>query len=166
MSILYRAVRVGQHGLPFTLYKFRTMVENADAIGGSSTADDDPRITCVGRILRKTKLDELPQLINVIKGDMALIGWRPESPEYLDTIPLEVLATKPGIIGWATLHDIDEGAALKGQADPDAYYVEHILPEKRKNELWYVQNKNLWLDIKIVWLTLLSVLRLRRGVLQ
>lgn len=160
MSLLYKAQRIGQHGKTFTLYKFRTMVKNAHLLGGSSTSDDDPRITKIGKILRKTKLDELPQIINILNGSMSLIGWRPESPEYLHTIPDEVLATKPGIIGWATLHDIDEGAVLKGQADPDKYYEEVILPEKRKNELWYVRNKSLLLDIKIVLLTIKGILHL------
>lgn len=153
MSILYIAARVGQNGKIFKLLKFRTMVLNADKIGGSSTADDDPRITWWGRILRKTKLDELPQIVNVLKGDMALIGWRPESPEYLDTIPPEVLATKPGIIGYATLFDIDEGAELAGKVDPDKYYAEVILPKKREHELWYVRNRSLSLDLWIIWAT-------------
>src|SRR3990167_6923438 len=107
------------------------MVEGADKLGGSSTADDDPRITKIGRILRKTKLDELPQIWNWIKGDMNLIGWRPEVPEYLHTIPTEVLMTKPGIIGWATLSDMDEGFTLKGSLNPDKDYEDKILPKKR-----------------------------------
>src|SRR3990167_4546690 len=105
MSLFYRAKRIGKNGKIFELLKFRTMVLNADQVGGSSTSDDDPRITRIGKFLRKTKLDELPQLVNVLRGDMKIIGWRPESPEYLSTIPKEVLATKPGIIGWATLSD-------------------------------------------------------------
>lgn len=154
MSILYRATRVGQFGEPFTLYKFRTMVEDADKIGGSSTSDTDPRITWWGKILRKTKLDELPQLLNVLNGDMAFIGWRPEALEYLDTFPLEVLLTKPGIIGYATLQDMDEGAFLKDFPDPDAAYRDLILPLKRTNELWYVRNKCLYLDLYIIFATI------------
>ena len=133
------------------------MVENADTIGGSSTADDDPRITKIGKILRKTKLDELPQLWNWIKGDLSLIGWRPESPEYLHTIPQEVLNTKPGIFGLATLNNIDEGATLKGKEDPDKYYLENILPEKRRLELFYVRNKSLKLDAYILTKTLCRI---------
>src|SRR5690348_16433282 len=97
--MLYKAVRIGKSGKQFLMLKFRTMVKNADKIGGSTTADSDPRITRIGRILRKTKLDELPQIINVMRGEMSLIGWRPEAPEYLSTLPPLVLATKPGIIG-------------------------------------------------------------------
>ena len=129
------------------------MVEFADKIGGSSSGDNDVRITRVGRILRKTKLDEIPQIINWIKGDVALVGWRPEAPEYSHTIPEEVLQTKPGIIGWATLSDMDEGAELAGKENPDKYYEEVILPRKRELELWYVRNKSFWFDIKIVALT-------------
>lgn len=154
MSIIYKASRVGRYGKLFTLYKFRTMVEGADKIGGSSTSDNDPRITWWGKILRKTKLDELPQLINVLHGDMGLIGWRPEAPEYLHTIPPEVLDTKPGIIGYATLHDMDEGAFLKDFPDPDAAYRDLILPLKRTNELWYARNKCLYLDLYIVFATI------------
>lgn len=150
MSILYKAKRIGRFGKIFLMYKFRTMCENADKIGGSSTADDDPRITKIGKILRKTKIDELPQIINLIKGDMALIGWRPESPEYLNTIPKEVLDSKPGIFSLATLQDIDEGAILNGQPNPDKYYEEIILPKKRKDELFYVRNKSFILDLKIL----------------
>ncbi len=158
MSLIYKSVRVGQFGKPFILFKFQTMCDGAEWMGGSSTADDDPRITRIGRILRKTKLDELPQIYNWLKGDMALIGWRPEVPAYLHTIPTEVLMTKPGILGWATLFDIDEGATLKGSKDPDKDYEEKILPMKREQELYYVRNKNWRLDIFIVFATIKKIL--------
>jgi lipopolysaccharide/colanic/teichoic acid biosynthesis glycosyltransferase len=150
MEIFYKAQRIGQFGKPFTMYKFRTMVKNADKIGGSSTSDDDPRITRLGKFLRKTKLDELPQFINVFKGDMNLIGWRPEALEYLNTFRSEILETKPGIIGLATLWDSDEGAMLAGSLDPDREYVDNILPKKRELEYYYVINKSIWLDLQIV----------------
>ena len=134
------------------------MVPNASRIGGSSTASDDPRITPVGRILRKYKIDELPQLFNWFKGDIKLIGWRPEAPEYLQTIPKEVLATKPGLIGLATLWDIDEGEALKGKSDPDKYYVDNILRQKRKLELQYVRTKSFKLDAWIILKTIQKLL--------
>jgi len=158
MSIFYKSRRIGKNGKTFDLWKFRTMLPNADQIGGSSTADDDPRITRIGRILRKTKLDELPQLWNWLKGDVALIGWRPEALEYLSTIPPEVLATKCGIIGLATLEDIDEGATLKGKEDPDKYYAEVILPKKRELELFYVRNKSFILDCRILAQTLCRII--------
>ena len=142
------------------MYKFQTMVANADTIGGSSTADNDPRITKVGYWLRKTKLDELPQLFNILKGDMTFIGWRPESPEYLSTIPPEVLATKPAILGISTLWDSDEGALLSKAEDPDKMYLEEILPIKRKLELYYVQNQTTWLKTWIILETTRKMLRL------
>ena len=158
MNILYTSKRVGQYGKLFTVYKLRTMIENADKMGGSSTADDDKRITKTGKILRKTKLDKLPQLINLLKGDMVLIGWRPESPEYLDTIPEEILKTKPGITGLATLNDFNEGKELRGKEDPDQYYKDVILPKKRELELYYVRNKTFKLKCWILWRTIKKLL--------
>lgn len=163
MSLLYRARRIGKGGQLFTLYKFRTMVQNAAQLGGSSTADNDPRITRIGYFLRKTKLDELPQIINVLKGEMAFIGWRPESPEYLSTLAPAILATKPGIIGLATLWDSDEGATLKDAEDPDKFYAEKILPVKRKLELFYVENRGIRLNTWIILNTIKKLL-LRRAV--
>ena len=156
--LIYRSKRVGQNGRIFELLKFRTMIPNAELVGGSSTADDDPRITKIGRFLRKTKLDELPQLWNWIKGDVCLISWRPESPEYLSTIPDEVLRTKPGIIGYATLWNIDEGATLKGKENPDKYYEEVILLRKRELELYYVRNKSFILDLTILTKTIWRII--------
>lgn len=162
MSIFYKAQRIGQYGTPFTMYKFRTMIQNADKLGGSSTSDDDPRITLIGKILRKTKLDELPQLINVIKGDMDIIGWRPEALEYLHTYNFTgILLTKPGIIGLATLWDSDEGALLAGSDDPDRDYLEKILPMKRKLEQYYVKHRSFLFDIKILLDTFLKICRLK-----
>jgi len=155
MKGIYGSRRVGKDGKIFTCYKFKTM---KDESGPTSSADDDPRITKIGRILRKTKLDELPQIINILKGEMTLIGWRPEDPKYLNTIHPEVLATKPGIIGWATLSNMDEGGILKGSLDPDRDYEEKILPKKRELELWYVRNKSLKLDILIIIKTIRALL--------
>jgi len=126
--------------------------------GSLSTAEDDSRITKIGRFLRKWRLDELPQIWNILRGDMTLIGWRPEVPQYLNTIPPEVLATKPGIIGLATLYDINEGERLRGQKDPDKYYEDYIMPEKRKLDLYYARNKSFWLDIKILWRTFVKLI--------
>ena len=155
MSIIYKAQRIGKNGKVFTCYKFKTLREEP---GPSSSGDDDPRITKIGRILRKTKIDELPQIINIFKGEMTLIGWRPEDPKYLNTIHPEVLATKPGIIGWATLSDMDEGGILRGSLDPDKDYEEKILPKKRELEIWYVRNKSLKLDILIFVKTIRALL--------
>ena len=165
MSIIYKSKRIGRYGKEFTLYKLRTMIEGADKIGGSSTSADDKRLTKIGKFLRKWKIDETLQFFNLLKGDMKIIGWRPEALEYLHTIPKEILNTKPGIIGLATLWDIDEGEVLKGKEDPDKYYEEEILPLKRKLDLYYIRNKSLSLDIKIITATVLGVFRIRKHIL-
>lgn len=165
MSIIYKSERIGLHGKPFKLFKFRTMIEGADKLGGSSTSADDPRLTKIGKFLRKWKIDESLQFFNILKGDMKIIGWRPEAPEYLHTISKEILDTKPGIIGLATLWDIDEGEVLKGKEDPDKYYEENILPLKRKLDTYYIRNKSLSLDIKIIIATILGLCRIRKHIL-
>lgn len=131
--VFYRGVRVGRNGKLFRIYKFRTMVVNAEKIGGSSTADDDPRITRIGKFIRKHKLDELPQLINVLKGEMSFVGPRPEVQHYVNMYTAEekaMLSVKPGITDWASLWNSDEGAILAGSPDPEKTYMEEIRPEK------------------------------------
>jgi lipopolysaccharide/colanic/teichoic acid biosynthesis glycosyltransferase len=159
--IFYRGVRIGQFGKPFRIFKFRTMVVNADKIGGPSTADDDPRITKIGKILRKYKIDELPQLINVLKGEMSIVGPRPEVPFYVDMFTEEekrILDVKPGITDWASLWDCDEGAILAGSSDPEKTYMEKIRPIKIKLQLRYVDNHSFFTDLKIIFLTILTVI--------
>lgn len=154
--VLYRGVRVGLHGKLFRILKFRTMVDNAERLGGSCTANDDPRITSLGRWLRKYKLDELPQLINVLCGDMSFVGPRPEVPQYVDLYTTEeklILSVRPGITDWATLWDSDEGALLAGSSDPERTYLEQIRPEKLRLQLQYVRTRSLWIDIKILFAT-------------
>ena len=159
--IFYRGVRIGQFGKPFRIFKFRTMVVNADKIGGPSTADDDPRITKIGKILRKYKIDELPQLVNVLKGEMSIVGPRPEVPFYVDMFTEEekrILDVKPGITDWASLWDCDEGAILAGSSDPEKTYMEKIRPIKIKLQLRYVDNHSFFTDLKIIFLTILTVI--------
>lgn len=160
--ILYRGARVGLNKKIFYISKFRTMVVNADRIGGSCTADDDPRITKTGQFLRRTKLDELPQLINVVCGDMSLVGPRPEIESFTstyDSSQQQVLMVKPGITDFATLWDSDEGMLLKGEADPDRAYAERILPIKLKLQLEYVAKRSFWIDLKILAETIGLVLK-------
>lgn len=163
MSIFYRATRVGKDGKPFTMYKFRTMVENADKIGGPSTSADDARITRLGRFLRKYKLDELPQLWNVLKGDMALVGPRPDVPQVIHIMTEDekrvILSVKPGITDLASLWDFNEEERLRGKSDPHQAYLDEIWPEKKRLQIEYVKNKSFWLDIKILWKTALKLLR-------
>lgn len=158
--IFYRGERIGLHGKPFRIYKFRTMVANAENLGGPSTAADDPRITKFGKKIRKYKLDELPQLINVLKGEMSLVGPRPEVKHYTDMFNEEekvILSIKPGITDFASLWNSDEGAILAGSPDPEKAYVEKIRPEKIRLQLKYVREQSFWIDIKIILQTLIKI---------
>ncbi len=158
--VFYRGERVGQNGVPFRIFKFRSMVMNAEKIGGSSTADDDPRITKIGFKLRKLKLDEIPQLLNVLKGDMSFVGPRPEVRHYTDMFSEEektILSVRPGITDWASLWNPNEGKILSGSPDPDRTYMEEIRPTKLKLQLKYVREKSLRNDLVIILETLKTV---------
>jgi lipopolysaccharide/colanic/teichoic acid biosynthesis glycosyltransferase len=164
--VLYRGQRVGKAGHRFQMYKFRTMVVGADSIGPPITYRDDPRVTKAGKFLRRTKLDELPQLINVLKGEMSLVGPRPEDPSYVahyNAHQRELLRVKPGITGLTQLEYRDEAAMLEGgSADED--YLSHIMPEKLRLDLYYVENRSLALDIKILWQTATTLLFRNRRI--
>ncbi|HNW97299.1 MAG TPA: sugar transferase [Bacteroidales bacterium] len=160
--VLYPAKRVGQYGKEFRMYKFRTMVVNADKIGASSTTLSDSRITGIGRFLRKTKLDEIPQFINVFIGNMSIVGPRPDVKTFTDLFTEEekkILSVKPGITDWASVWNSDEGKILEGAEDPDKAYMELIWPGKKKLQLKYVNEHSFLTDIKIIWLTLAAVLK-------
>ncbi len=159
--ILYRGLRVGRNNVPFRILKFRSMVIDAESQGGASTADGDPRVTRIGRLMRKGKLDELPQLFNVLLGTMSFVGPRPEVQEYVDLYTEEekqILSLRPGITDWASIWNSDEGAVLAGSADPDRAYLEIIRPTKLKLQLKYARNHSPWIDLKIVAFTLRKVL--------
>lgn len=162
-SVFYRGVRIGRNGTPFRIFKFRTMVLDAERLGGPSTAGDDPRLTKVGRFLRKYKLDELPQLLNVLAGEMSLVGPRPEVPQYVALFTPEersILSVRPGITDWASLWNSDEAAVLAGSSDPERTYLEKIRPEKIRLQLEYVRKRSFWVDLSILFQTLaLIVLR-------
>jgi lipopolysaccharide/colanic/teichoic acid biosynthesis glycosyltransferase len=160
--VFYRGERIGLSGKPFNIYKFRTMVVDADRLGGPSTSDDDPRITRVGRWLRRYKLDELPQLINVLTGDMSIVGPRPEVKRYTDMYTEEeksILTVRPGITDWASIWNADEGAVLAGSEDPEKTYMELIRPIKLKLQMKYVREQSLRVDLKIIFLTILAMLQ-------
>lgn len=160
--VFYKAPRVGKNGKLFKMYKFRTMVVNADKIGASSTTSSDPRITRIGKFLRKYKLDEIPQLINVFIGNMSIVGPRPEVKFFTDLFTEEekaILSVKPGITDYASVWNSDEGKILEGAEDPDKAYMELIWPEKKRLQLKYVREGSFWVDIKIVFLTLRAVVR-------
>lgn len=159
--VFYRATRIGKGGQPFSMLKFRTMVAGADRQGPAVTASGDRRITRVGRWLRRSKLDELPQLINVLRGDMSLVGPRPEDPRYVALYtPAQraVLAVRPGITGPATIKYRHEEEALARAPDLDASYRQ-IMQEKLALDLEYVQQRSLWLDLTLIWATLLEIVR-------
>lgn len=159
--VFYRGLRVGKNGQPLRIFKFRTMVENADKIGGPSSPEDDPRITRTGKFLRKYKLDELPQLMNVLKGEMSLVGPRPEVPSEVETYSEEekkILSIRPGITDLASLKFHNEGEILKGSSDPHQTYREKIRPEKLRLALHYVHNHSFLTDLKIILKTLKTIL--------
>jgi len=163
--VFYRGVRVGLHGRPFRIFKFRTMVVDAERRGGSSTSDDDPRITRIGRLLRKYKLDELPQLLNVVHGEMSLVGPRPEVQHYVDMYTeaeKAILSVKPGITDWATLWNPDEGAVLAGSPDPERTYLEKIRPQKLRWQLEYVRRRSFLVDLRILAQTAATIVLRRR----
>ena len=160
----FRGERVGLNGKSFRIYKFRTMVVDAEKLGGPSTSDDDPRITRVGKLLRKYKLDELPQLINVFNGDMSIVGPRPEVPIEVETYNGEekkVLNVKPGITDYASLTFHNEGEIVKGSSDPHQAYREKIRPEKLKLALRYVEEQSFWVDLKIIFETIKTLVKTR-----
>ena len=159
--VFYRGKRVGRFGSPFRIFKFRSMVEKAEELGGPSTASDDPRLTKIGKFLKKYQLDELPQLINVLKGEMSLVGPRPEVKMYVDMMTDEerktILSIKPGMTDLASLWDFHEGEILRGSPDPEKTYQEKIRPTKIKLQLEYVKNRSFLLDLKIILKTVLKV---------
>ena len=159
--IFYRGERTGLQEKIFRVYKFRSMIIDAEKTGVSSTSKEDSRITPVGKFIRKYKIDELPQLINVFIGDISLVGPRPEVKKFTDlyTEKEKVLLTiRPGITDYASLWNIDEGEILKNSQDPDKDYFEKIRPEKIRLQLKYYEEMSLWTDIKIIFLTLKKML--------
>lgn len=155
--ILYRGTRMGRGGKLFGIFKFRTMVEDAAARGAGITTRGDPRVTRVGRFLRRTKLDELPQLWNVLRGEMSIVGPRPEDPRYFkyySAAQRAVLEVAPGITSVASLAFRDEEERLAG-ADWEATYVADVLPRKLNLELAYLKRRTFWSDLGVVVRTVL-----------
>lgn len=157
----YMGERIGKKGKPFLMYKFRTMVIGADKLGGPSTVGDDPRLTKLGPFLKKYQLDELPQLINVLKGEMSLVGPRPEVPMYVKMMTAEekdmILSVKPGMTDLASLWNFHEGEILKGVSDPERVYQEKIRPQKLRLQMEYVKKRSFVLDLKIIVKTALKL---------
>lgn len=159
--VFYRGVRVGKDGKFFKIFKFRTMIDGADQCGPKLTYRNDPRITKTGLILRRLKIDELPQFINVFLGNMSLVGPRPEDPQYVSHYTAGqrvILSVKPGITGPAQIHYVD----IESHMDPhkfDEQYIDEIIPEKFRLNMLYIENRSMGLDLKILWRTFLSLFR-------
>jgi lipopolysaccharide/colanic/teichoic acid biosynthesis glycosyltransferase len=160
-GIFYRQVRVGKNGKLFRLWKFRTMRINADKLGKLTVGMRDPRITRVGYFIRKTKLDEFPQFINVFVGQMSVVGPRPEVQEYVDLYTPEqrdILSVKPGITDYASLEYFKENELLGQSENPRETYIHEIMPAKIELNKKYISHPTLSQDIKIMWLTFLKMI--------
>lgn len=158
----FSQTRVGRGGKPYRLWKFRTMRPGSEAAGQITIGGRDPRITNAGYILRRTKLDELPQLWNVLIGDMSVVGPRPEVPKYVAMYNAEqraVLDVRPGLTGLASIAYIDENEVLGRSADPERAYVEEVMPAKLALDLRYVRERSLWMDLRIIGGTLVRMVR-------
>ena len=158
--VFYRQIRVGRYNKDFKIFKFRTMVQDADKKGLAITLNEDPRITRVGRLIRKCRLDEISQLLNVLGGSMSFVGPRPEVRRYVEAYSPEGMATllvRPGVTAPSSIVFKDEDKILNSGDDPEQIYVEQILPEKTRLNLEYVARLSFWKDIKIMFQTLHAV---------
>ena len=158
----YLQERIGLRGKPFKLIKFRTMYTNSGAGSLITIGNSDSRITRFGRILRKYKLDELPQMLNILYGQMSLVGPRPEVKKYVSLYSenqKQVLKIKPGLTDYASLKFIDENQLLSEVDDPEHYYITEIMPQKLRLNLTYLQHRSLWIDIKIILQTFRRLIR-------
>lgn len=161
--VLYRGVRTGLGGKPFKIMKFRTMVANAEKVGGYSTALNDPRLTQIGKKLRKYKLDELPQLFNIIKGEMSFVGPRPQVEAYTKLYNLDeqrILKVRPGLTDYASIQFIDLDSIL-GDEGVDDKYINEIEPNKNKLRLKYVDEMSFFVDLKIIFSTIFKMLNIQ-----
>lgn len=162
--VFYRGVRMGKDWKPFRIFKFRSMVADAERAGGPDTRERDPRVTAVGRFMRKWKLDELPQLLNILQGDMSLVGPRPEVPDRAELSTAEerlVYTILPGITDYASLwnaHEEERLAAAKNTEEAERIYLTEIRPEKVRLQLKYFRERSLTTDAKILFLTVRKIL--------
>ena len=159
--IFYKARRVGRNETVFDMYKFRSMIINADSIGIALTAYEDQRITPIGRFLRRWKLDEVPQFVNVLKGQMSIVGPRPEAPDYVfhyTDQQKQVMSVRPGITGPAQFAHRYEEQMLKGQIDPEKFYLSQIMPKKIAIDLKYIQKRTIATDMWWLFKTVFGLL--------
>lgn len=161
-SVFFRQERVTRYGKIFHIIKFRTMVQNAESIGSQVTVDHDSRVTRAGHFLRKTRLDELPQLFNILSGSMSFVGTRPEVMKYVKYYTPEMMATlllPAGITSLTSIKFKDEEKLLKDADDADKVYIEKVLPLKMKINLEYTEKFNLFFDLKVMFMTVIAVLK-------
>lgn len=161
-SVLFRQERVTTYGKVFKIYKFRTMVANAESLGTQVTVNNDMRVTRVGKVLRKYRLDETPQLFNILKGEMSFVGTRPEVPRYVESYTDDMYATlllPAGVTSLASICYKDEEKLLSESENANETYIEKILPEKMKYNLKYIENFSFWNDIRLMFMTVAAVLK-------
>lgn len=161
-GVFYRQKRVGRFGKEFLIYKFRTMRKNADSMGQLTVGMRDPRITKIGFFLRKFKLDEFPQFLNVLKGEMSVVGPRPEVKEYVELYTVEqreILTVRPGITDLASLEYFEENELLGRSSDPQKTYIEEIMPAKILLNKKYSENPTVFQDLKIIWATFKRIIK-------
>lgn len=159
--VLYKQSRVGLEGVEFNVFKFRSMRLNSDNLGLITVGGRDPRVTSIGYFLRKYKLDELPQLVNVLIGDMSLVGPRPEVKKYVDLYTQEqrkVLSIRPGISDWASIYYRDENVILGKSTDPEKDYIEKVMPDKLHYNLIYIHNYGVMEYFKIIFNTIWHII--------
>lgn len=160
--VFYRQLRVGRYGRDFRIFKFRSMRVNADKAGLITVGDRDPRVTRAGYYIRKYKIDELPQLLNVLIGDMSLVGPRPEVRRYVDLYTDEqrrVLSVRPGITDYASIEYVDENRLLAASDNPDKTYIDEIMPAKIALNMRYINHPTLGEYLRILFLTIKAILR-------
>jgi lipopolysaccharide/colanic/teichoic acid biosynthesis glycosyltransferase len=162
LPVFYKQARVGRNGIEFSLFKFRTMVRDASKSGLLTIGERDSRITTIGVFLRKYKLDELPQLFNILTGDMSIVGPRPETPNHVacyDEQQKKVLTVRPGLTDYASIEYIDESRLLAEYPNPEEAYIKQIMPAKLEMNLRYIGEESLLTDMKIIFITIKAIFR-------
>lgn len=160
-NVFYRQMRVGRHNKDFQLYKFRTMYKESDHGSLITVGANDARITKTGLFLRKYKIDEFPQFLNILKGEMSIVGPRPEVRKYVDMYTpeqMEVLSVRPGLTDYASIRYVDENALLAASDNPEQTYIHEIMPDKLTLNLKYIEDQSLWVDFKIILQTFAAII--------
>lgn len=160
-KIFYKQTRVGRNNVDFPLYKFRTMYSESDRGSLITIGENDTRITKTGQFLRKYKIDEFPQFLNILKGEMSIVGPRPEVRKYVDMYTpeqMKVLSVRPGLTDYASIRYVNENAQLAASDDPEQTYIHEIMPDKLALNLKYIQEQSLWVDMKIIFQTFAAII--------